>query len=121
MTSSTRQVEAESDHLYSDVAEKLVVDGYQRINSYFNSFLERGEFSKGTFMKEVLSKLSSVPPLLDADEFVQLRRSEGLYESEDVLGVIWSILKDKCGEYGLLPAVAIDRDHEQGKIVVRLY
>lgn len=124
MTSIATQAEVESGHLYSDVAEKLVVNGYLNIRKHTLSFLEGGEYSKKTFMHELLKRISSMPPLLSSDEFNQLRRSEGLYESEDVLGVVSTILTDKCDEYILEHAslaVTYGSGDESEKIVVRLF
>ena len=119
MTSNARRAESELTHLWSDYAQKLISDGYRRINSYFEAAKKRDGHADGTFLKEVIDKLPSLPSLLTAEEFDRFRRSEGLYESEDIIGVICSILRDVCGEKQLLPSITIDAKSRKIIVILR--
>jgi len=118
MTSNEEQSAHESSQQRSDAAEKLVVDGYRRINTYFKAYLGNSDYTDGKILKEVFHKLSSVPHLLGSEDYAKFRRLTGSFGSEAMLGVITSILQDACGEQRLKPAIAND---EKGKAVIILY
>jgi hypothetical protein len=118
MTSNARRAESEKIYPWSDYAQKLIVDGYIRINDYVKGAKKRDGYSDGTILNEVIGKLHSVPPLLTPEEFNAFRRSEGLHEAEDITAVIRSILKDVCDEKRLRSSIT--EDDESGKMVVIL-
>lgn len=118
MTSNEEQAAYASSRARSDEAEKLVVDGYRRINTYFKIYLGNNEFSDGKILKEVFHKLSSIPHLLAPEDHTRFRRLTGAFGSEALVGAITSILQDTCGEQRLKPAIAND---EKGKAVIILY
>ena len=118
MTSNEEQAAYASSQARSDEAEKLVVDGYRRINTYFKVYLGNNEFSDGKILKEVFHKLTSVPHLLGPEEYARFRRLTGSFGSEALVGAITSILQDVCGEQRLKPAITND---DKGKAVAILY
>jgi|GEM_PF-7050053 len=117
MTSKTEEVATEPMHRYSAKAVKCVVDALARAEDRLDEAILRGEFPRGTFLKEVVHKFTS-KPFMDADQLTEFRTVEQLYAPEEVLVALWVILENDCGEKGLLPALTVER--ERGELVVIL-
>ena len=112
MTSNKETVEC--PHCYDVRLVELVKSGFAGMERSLATQIMQGQFPKGTFLKEVLHKLPSVPPLLNHSkymEFCDLLQSDlkafGI-TPEDVLGALWSIVENDCEEARLLPAITVD-------------
>jgi len=116
MSSNDKSVTEQSPHNYGDEAVKLVQQGMKGINDYLKGAIGRGEYSRGTLVKQVAHK-KGIPPLLTAKNLVKFRLLEGVHTPEEINGAIQVILEFNCGETGLRPALMSNQDGETEALV----
>jgi hypothetical protein len=120
----TSQSGTTSAHTYGPKLVKLVVEGFKAMENNLGSAIKRGLFPNGTFLKEVLHKLSTVPPLLSNPQYVEfcelLAGELGKPEvsTEDLLAALWVIIENDCHESRLIPALTVD--NSTGEVIVVL-
>ena len=111
-------------HNLSAEAVKPVVDGHRAMLSHLKHAIENGQVPRNSFLQEVLHKLPSVPPLLNAVQYKvfceQLKRELQLthISAEEVIASLWVIVENDCHESRLTPAIGIDTS--TGDVIVIL-
>jgi hypothetical protein len=121
----TSQSGTTSAHTYGPKLVKLVVEGFKAMENNLESAIKRGLFPNGTFLKEVLHKLSTVPPLLNNSQYllfcemlaIELGKPE--VSTEDLLAALWVIVENDCSEVRLVPALTIDNGTGEVIVVLR--
>jgi len=121
----TSQSDTASAHTYGPKLVKLVVEGFKAMENNLDSAIKRGLFPKGTFLKEVLHKLSTIPPLLNNSQYVlfcevlavELGKPE--VSTEDILAALWVIVENDCSEGRLVPALTVDSGTGEVIVVLR--
>jgi hypothetical protein len=121
----TSQSDTASAHTYGPKLVKLVVEGFKAMENNLDSAIKRGLFPKGTFLKEVLHKLSTIPPLLNNSQYVlfcevlavELGKPE--VSTEDILAALWVIVENDCSEGRLVPALTVDNGTGEVIVVLR--
>jgi hypothetical protein len=102
----------------------LVVDGHRAMQSNLESAIARGLVPRNSFLQEVLHKLPSVPPLLNAVQYKKFREQlkrelqQSEVSAEDILAALWVIVENDCHESRLAPALGIDTS--TGDVIVIL-
>lgn len=96
---------------YGPEAVDLVVGGYKRIVGLVDEAKSRGLFPDGWLLTEVLPKLPDTAQLLTVDELYKFKNYTLLFDTDEILRLIWYILENKCEEKSLGPAIKLDRKH----------